>query len=97
MADHVLSTGQMVEFTARTDVKKIIVGTEAGLIHKLKSVAPGIEFIPATGSFICPNMKKIDLDVLHTSLVEEKTVVTVDPPVREGAGKALERMLELSG
>jgi quinolinate synthase len=96
MADKVFSTGQMVEFAARTGVKKIIVGTETGLIHKLSSVAPEIEFIPATGSFICPNMKKINLDVLHTSLIEEQTVVTVDPLVREGAGRALERMLELS-
>jgi quinolinate synthase len=96
MADEVLSTGQMVEFAVRTDVKKIIVGTETGLIHKLRSVAPGVEFIPAAGSFICTNMKKINLDVLHTSLIEERFVVTVDPAVREKAGRALGRMLELS-
>lgn len=96
MADEVLSTGQMVKFVQKTDRKKIIVGTESGMIHKLKSVAPGIEYIPATGSFICPNMKKINLDKLYRSLLNEETVVTVEDSVREKAKKALDRMLELS-
>ncbi len=96
MADEVLSTGHMVRFVQSTDRKKIIVGTEIGMIHKLKSVAPHIEYIPAAGSFICPNMKKITLPVLLRGLQEEKTVVTVAPEVREAARKALDRMLELS-
>lgn len=96
MADEVLSTGGMVTFVKLTDRKKIIVGTETGMIHKLKSVAPHIEYIPATDSFICPNMKKINLPVLLRGLQNEETVVTVPSDVREGAKKALDRMLELS-
>ncbi len=96
MADEVLSTGQMVKFVQKTDRKKIIVGTESGMIHKLKSVAPNIEYIPASKSFICPNMKKTNLDKLYRSLLNEETVVTVEDSVREKAKKALDRMLELS-
>ncbi|OHD70487.1 MAG: quinolinate synthase [Spirochaetes bacterium RBG_16_49_21] len=96
MADMVLSTGRMVKFVAQTDVKKIIVGTETGIIHKLKLTAPGIEFIPASDSFICPNMKKINLNTLYRSLVNGEFVVTVDESIREKARRALERMLELS-
>jgi quinolinate synthase len=96
MADEVLSTGHMVKFVQKTDKKKIIVGTEIGMIHKLKSVAPNIEYIPASDSFICPNMKKINLTVLLKGLQNEQTVVSVAPDIRDRAKKALDRMLELS-
>ncbi len=96
LADEVLSTGQMVKFVQKTDKRKIIVGTEIGMLHKLKSVAPHIEFIPASASFICPNMKKINLPVLLRGLQNEETVVSVDADIRDRAKKALDRMLELS-
>jgi quinolinate synthase len=96
LADEVLSTGQMVKFVQKTDKRKIIVGTEIGMIHKLKSVAPHIEYIPASASFICPNMKKINLPVLLKGLQNEQTVVSVAPDIRDRAKKALDRMLELS-
>lgn len=96
MADEVLSTGQMVSYVRQTDKKKIIVGTEIGMIHKLKKVAPNIEYIPASSSFVCPNMKKITLPVLLESLRREQTEVFVAADVRDKAKKALERMLELS-
>jgi quinolinate synthase len=96
MADEVLSTGGMVKFVQKTDAKKIIVGTEIGMIHKLRSVAPHIDYILASDSFICPNMKKINLTKLLRSLQSEKTIVTVEEGVRDKARKALDRMLELS-
>jgi quinolinate synthase len=96
LADEVLSTGQMVSFVKKTDRKKIIVGTETGMIHKLKSVAPHIEYIPASDQFICPNMKKIDLQKLFTALQKEETLVYVEGSIRKKARMALDRMLELS-
>jgi quinolinate synthase len=95
-ADKVLSTGQMAAFVRTTDSRKIIVGTEIGMIHKLKSIAPHIEYIPASDSFICPNMKKINLQKLLVALQKEETVVLVDDEVRSKARQALDRMLELS-
>jgi quinolinate synthase len=96
LADEVFSTGQMFKFVQQTDKKKIIVGTEMGMIHKLRSVAPDIEYILASESFICPNMKKINLQKLLRALESEKTLVTVEDGVRDKARKALDRMLELS-
>ncbi len=96
-SDRVLSTGQMVAFVKETNAKKIIVGTEIDMLHRLRGVAPGIEFIPATASFVCPNMKKIDLPKIARALRDEETVVSVDPVLREKAKRALDRMLELSG
>ncbi|HSA13127.1 MAG TPA: quinolinate synthase NadA, partial [Spirochaetota bacterium] len=76
--------------------KKIIVGTETGMIHKLKSAAPGIEYIPASPSFVCPNMKKITLQKLYDTLLGENNRVTVDQSTASRARAALDRMLELS-
>ncbi|TFH42837.1 MAG: quinolinate synthase NadA, partial [Chrysiogenales bacterium] len=90
------STGQMVAFVQKTESRKIIVGTEIGMIHRLKGAAPHIEFVPASVSFICPNMKKTNLSLLLKSLQFEETVVTVEPDLRVKAKKALDRMLELS-
>jgi quinolinate synthase len=96
LADGIFSTGQMVSFVKITDRKKIIVGTESGMIHKLKKTAPRIEYIPATGSFLCPNMKKITLDALYRALDNEGPIITVDESTRQAAYLALEKMLQLS-
>ena len=96
LADEVLSTGQMVKFVKETKAKKIIVGTEVGMIHRLKKEAPHIEYISASKSFICPNMKKINLDVLLRALEKEEAVITVKETIAERARKTLDKMLELS-
>ncbi len=96
MADEVFSTGKMVKFVQETEVKKIIVGTESDMIVKLRSVAPHIEYIPASPYFTCPDMKKITLDKIYNSLLNEEAEITVNNDIREAARKALDRMLELS-
>ncbi|HNU91676.1 MAG TPA: quinolinate synthase NadA [Spirochaetota bacterium] len=96
MADEVLSTGQMVKFVRETDRAKIIVGTEEGMIHKLKSVAPEREYILPSKALVCPNMKKTTLEKVHAALVNEGPIVTVDPEVREKSLGCLRRMLKLS-
>ncbi len=96
LADGVFSTGGMIEFVKATDRKKIIVCTEIGMIHRLKKAAPHIEYISAASSLVCPNMKKITLEKLLSSLIEEKTHIVVDEKTAEGARKALQKMLDLS-
>jgi quinolinate synthase len=96
MADEVLSTGHMVRFVQETGASSILVGTERGMIHRLKKAAPHIEFIPASDSFICPNMKKIDLGALHESLRQLRHRINVPEDIREKSRKALDLMLELS-
>ena len=96
MADEVLSTGEMVRFAEKTDRKKIIVGTESGMIHKLKKAAPHIEFIAASENFLCKNMKKTTLEKVYAALDSETPVITVPDDIAEKSRKALTRMLELS-
>jgi quinolinate synthase len=96
MSDKVFSTGEMVRFVPNSTAKTIIVGTEIGMIHKLKKAAPHINFVPASERFVCPNMKKTDLDKVHNALEQNVHAVKVPEDIAVKARKALSKMLELS-
>jgi quinolinate synthase len=95
ISDELLSTGQMLKFAAKSKVKQFIIATETGIIHTLRKENPEDEFYPASERAICPNMKKITIDKVISSLENMQYKVTVDEPVRLKAKKALERMVEI--
>ncbi|MEA2013725.1 MAG: quinolinate synthase NadA [Thermodesulfobacteriota bacterium] len=96
MADFVGSTGGILKFAGKADAKKIIVGTEQGIMHQLKKQNPGKIFIPASDNLICVDMKRITLDDILRSLLEMKHVVAVPEEIRVPANLALSRMLKAS-
>lgn len=96
-ADFVGSTSQMCKYAKESQASTIIVGTEEGLLHRLRNENPTKRFVSAYPEAVCPNMKLNTLDRLYTAIKEEKHVVTVPKPVADKARKALERMLELKG
>jgi quinolinate synthase len=95
MADAVLSTSQMAKFARETEAKEMIVGTEVGLIYRLKKDNPGKEFYPASERAICPNMKRTTQEKILWSLEELKEEVKVPDDIRKRAKKAIDRMLEI--
>jgi quinolinate synthase len=95
LADEVLSTSGMIRFAGREDVREIIVGTEIGIIHRLKKENPGKRFIPVSEQAICPNMKLITLEKVLWSLEEMSPVVRVPEKIRLKAKRAVDRMLEV--
>jgi len=95
-ADFVGSTSQMCKYAKESNAKTFIVGTEEGLLHRLRKDNPEKQFILAYQEAVCPNMKLNTLDRLYVSLKEEKHVVTVPEPIAKQARKALEKMFELT-
>ncbi len=95
LADELLSTGQMLNFAARSEAKRFIVATEIGIIHALKKQNPDAEFYPASERAVCPNMKKITLDKVIGALEDMKYEITVPDPIRTRAKKSLDRMVEV--
>jgi len=95
ISDELLSTGQMLKFAAKNTAKRFIIATENGIIHALKKQNPDVEFFPATHRAICPNMKKITIDKVISSLQENKYRITVPEAIRIKAQKSLDRMVEV--
>lgn len=95
LADHVTSTSGMLRFAKESSGTQFIVGTEIGLMYKLKKENPDKAFYPLRKDMICPNMKKTSLNTLYDSLNEMKHVVKVPRHIQVNAKKALDRMIEL--
>lgn len=94
LADNVFSTGGMVTHIKKSNSRKFIIGTEIGMLHKLKKENPDKEFYPASSCAVCPSMKMNSLSNIITALEENRYVVTVPESICKQAKKALERMLE---
>jgi len=95
IADAVLSTSRMCKFAKESDVKEFIVGTEVGLIYRLKQDNPKKEFYPASERAVCPNMKRTTQEKILWALEELKEEVRVSDDIRARSKKAIDRMLEI--
>jgi quinolinate synthase len=95
LADEVASTSGMCRYAQRPEVKEMVVGTEIGIIHRLRKENPGKRFIPVSEQAICPNMKLITLEKVVRSLEEMSPEVKVPERIRLKAVAAVNRMLEV--
>jgi quinolinate synthase len=93
LADQVLSTGGMLRFAHETDAREIIVGTEMGIIHRLKKENAAKEFIAVTKTAVCPNMKLVTLEKMAKCLEAESPEVKVPEDIRIRAKASVDRML----
>ncbi|HKP76039.1 MAG TPA: quinolinate synthase NadA, partial [Longimicrobiaceae bacterium] len=76
---------------------ELIIGTERGLIDRLKSRFPEKTLVPISGAAICGNMKVNTLVKLAWCLDHQKHEIVLDEEVRARAERSLRRMLDLSG
>jgi quinolinate synthase len=95
MADHVTSTSGMLRFANASSEKEFIIGTEIGLMYRLRKENPDKAFYPLRKDMICPNMKKTTLRSVLRALLENNYIIKVSDQIRIPAKKALERMLEI--
>jgi quinolinate synthase len=95
LADAALSTSQMCKYAQESTAEEFIVGTEVGLIYRLKEDNPTKEFYPASERAVCPNMKRTTQEKILWALEELKEEVKVPKEIRLRAKKAIDRMLEI--
>lgn len=93
LADQAMGTGGMISFARETAKKEFIVGTEMGMLHRLRMECPEKQFYLLSQGLICSNMKYTTLEKIVDSLERMEHRVTVLPEVREKAARALQRML----
>lgn len=95
-ADFVGSTNGIIKYVAESNKNEFIIGTEAGIIHRLERENPGKKFYPAAPHLICPNMKKITLEKIYLALENMQYEIKVSDHIARLARKPIERMLELN-
>jgi len=93
-ADFVFSTSGMLKRAQESSAKKFIIGTEEGLIYRLKKENPQKEFYSLGAAKTCVNMKKTTLEDVYNALDKENCQVELDPNIIKQASLALERMVE---
>jgi len=94
LADKVLSTAGMLKYAAQSDAREFIIGTELGLLHRLRKENPQKKFYPATAYAVCPNMKMNTLGSIIRALENNEHIIKVPENIRKKAKQALDRMLE---
>ncbi|HTZ39372.1 MAG TPA: quinolinate synthase NadA [Syntrophales bacterium] len=96
LADLVASTEGMCRYVKQTNALEIIVGTEIGIIHRLKKENPDKTFYPASEQAVCPNMKLITLEKILWALEDLQPEIDVPQEIATKARRCIERMLEYS-
>jgi len=96
LADKVLSTGGMVHFVRDSEASAFIVGTEVGMLHRLKKENPAKQFYPATQRGVCPNMKRTNLQRVLRSLEHMEHEIRVPLEIAKKARRSVERMVAIS-
>lgn len=95
IADAVLGTNGMCKYVRTSDAKRFIIGTEIGIIYRLKKENPDKEFYPASERAVCPNMKITTLEKVLWALEDERYKIDVAEDIARKAKVAIQRMLEI--
>ncbi|MFH1905257.1 MAG: quinolinate synthase NadA [bacterium] len=96
LADEALSTSGMCAYAKLSDASEIIVGTEVGLLYRLRKENPGKKFYPLSAQAICPNMKLTTLEKALWCLEDMRYEVKVPEDIQIRAKRAVDRMLKVT-
>lgn len=96
LADAIRSTTGFFKYAAESDAAEFIIGTEMGVLPRMREVNPGKTFYAASEEMVCPNMKMTTLEDVLSVLETEENEVDVPEDIRDKAVKALERMLSVT-
>ncbi len=95
-ADAILSTGGMCRYVQGRTEHAFVIGTETGILHRLRKENPHTEFYPLLEQAVCPNMKKITLEKILWCLRDMHPVITVPDNVSVRARRSIDAMLAVN-
>ncbi len=97
LADEAFSTAGMCKYAkdCGADVSEIIVGTEVGMLYRLRKDNPQKKFYPASEQAVCPDMKVTTLEKILWSLEDMKHEIKVPENIRVRAKRAVDKMVSL--
>lgn len=98
-ADYVGSTKGMLDFVKTSQNDEFIVGTEKGIMFKLRMDNPNKKFYLLSDKLICHSMKETTLDDVLNALLEKPNSrfeeIILDEKIIKDASTALNKMLEV--
>ena len=92
----ILSTEGMMKEAKTSTNNQFIVATETGMLYRMKMENPEKEFIPIKKDAVCKYMKKITVEKVYDSLLNEKYEVKVPLEIAKKAKIPIERMLDIT-
>lgn len=95
MADEITSTSGMLRFCKESNHQEFIIGTEEGILHRLRKENPDKKFYILNKEMVCPNMKRTKLASVLTAMEKMQYVIKVPEDIRVKAKLALDRMLQI--
>jgi quinolinate synthase len=102
-ADYVGSTTALLKYVVDSPEQTFIVGTEAGILHKMRQAVPHKKIIPAPATqnntcacSECPYMKMNTLEKVYNAMLFEQPEIIVPEDIRLKAYESVDRMLKLS-
>jgi quinolinate synthase len=93
---HILSTEGMMKHARAAGARQFLVATETGILYRMEKENPDKQFIPIKGDAVCKYMKKITLEKVYNSLIEDIHEVKVPERTADKARVAIDRMLAIS-
>ncbi len=93
-ADYALSTGGILQFARESEHREFIVGTEYGIMTRLKNESPGKIFHELPCDLTCPDMKKTKLTDVLNSLKNMVNKIEMDKDLMDRARLPIIRMIE---
>lgn len=99
LADYAGSTAGILDYCGESGAEEFIVATESGILYEMEQRYPSKKFylVPKNGCkegcISCLDMKKVTLENIYETLLNESPEVVIEEDVRSKAEKAILRML----
>ncbi len=91
----VLSTSGMLKEVRESTAQEFIIGTEVGIIERMKREVPNKRYIPLKETAVCEYMKKITLPKVYDALRLNQFAIDVPQDIQVKAKQAIERMIAI--
>jgi len=97
LADFIGSTSQILNYCIESGDSEFIIGTEYGVVERLRFYHPEKKYHILSPTLVCPNMKKTTLEDIYNCLVNDNgdNITELPEDIINKANIPLEKMLEL--
>lgn len=94
LADFAGSTAEILRYVEQREAAGFLIGTEVGVVERLRVTAPDKRVFLLKPSLLCRNMKKTTLVDLTHALETGRETIEIDPALAQSARRTLDRMIE---